>query len=435
MSPETVPAAYATFHPDLVRLPAPGEKQARVVFRGAAKTTLTRALVLHAIRYRDTSAVLVVRATGIDCKADAAAFEALAPLAGMDVETKLADQMVFINGVPVWLKSPKGKVRGLNHTYSDGRVVRPDLVVLDDLEDEESARSQTQTDHLSDFLFKSVIPTAGQNIPARVLMLGTPISPTTLIARAMRQEGLFKDWTPPMVTPIVDSEGVPAWPDTWDPSLPDNVTDDAWATEYLLNPLPSGSLVFPPERTRWVTLDPGRFLVWVGVDPAGDGADATGIFGVALTPYGLYVVDAEAYTGHSENMPETVGMFVRSLQAKGWKVGGVNVEATGMSTYATPRIRAQVAPIAVVTEPPLLSKLERAMPLTLWHKKDQVAFAEHLRGTIADVECHTWTRKGATVTGHDDMPDAFTWAAGLATKGWSATHPPATWADYSAASN
>lgn len=429
VSAETVPAQYAPFHRALTELPEPGQAQARVVFRGAAKTTLTRAMVLHAVRYRTVDAIVVVRATAADCKSDAIAYEALAPLAGMVCETRLADQMILLDGVPVWLKSPKGRVRGLNYTYPDGRTVRPGLIIIDDIEDEESARSATQTQHLSDFVFRSLLPTAGQGLPPRVVMLGTPISPSTLVAKAMRQEPPFDSWLAPLVVPIVDGEGAPAWPDLFDPNLASSLPDDVYATEYLLQPLPLGSLVFPPDRTHWVDVQPGRHVVWVGVDPAGEGADATGIVAAALTEYGLYIVDALNYTGHAENMPETVGRFVRTLQTAGWKVGGVNVESTGLSTFATPLIRAQVAPVSVVTETPRLSKLERAMPLTLWQREGRLAFAPKLRGTPIDVEVHSWTREGQTVTGHDDMPDAMVWACGLATRGYTVQMPTRRWSD------
>jgi hypothetical protein len=425
VSPATVPARYADFHPALTRLPKPGEHQARIVFRGAAKTTLTRATVLHAIRYQLTQGVVLVRATGTDCKNDAVALAALAPLAGMTVETRLADQVTLINGCPVWLKSPKGRVRGLNWTYSDGTTIRPDLVICDDLEDEESARSTLQTGYLEQFVFSSLIPVGGQNKPVGLILLGTPIGPQTMIAKAMRQEGPFKNWTTPLVVPIIDPDGVPAWPDLYDERLQSQTTDDSWATEYLLQPLPAGSLLFPPARTRWCTVAPTRqHPVWVGVDPAGDGADATGIVAVTLHQHTIHVVDAHAYTGVSENMPAAVGMFVRSLQAKGWKVAGINVEQTGMSTFATPLIRADVAPVPVVTESPLKSKIERAMPLTLWHRVNALTISDHLHGSVLDSELHTWQRvTGATVTGHDDMPDALTWAAGLATRAWTVQPP------------
>ena len=421
--PGAVPTRYARFHRDLVALPDPGEAQARVVFRGAAKTTLVRILVAHCAIHHRVRGVLVVRNTYGDVRQDVKSLRALASQLGYPCLVDAEANMVVINGVPIWLRTPGSSVRGVQWTNPDtGEVVRPELQVVDDLETRESARSKPRTDELGSWLMADVMATAGHQYPARTILLGTPITPSSLVAKAMRREPPFAKWLPPMIVPIVSDDG-PAWSYNYDASLADRVTDDAWATEYLLNPLPVGSLLFPPDRTRWVTIESTGLECYVAVDPAGDGADATGIVAVCMTRYGLVVVDEMAYTGHAENMPEAVGMFVRGLQARKHRVVAVNVEAVGGFTFALPRIRQQVAPITVVAEAPHLSKIERALPATLWHRNGHIAINSDLRGRALDVELHSWTRAGDTVTGHDDMPDAFVWAGGLATRGWTMKQP------------
>ncbi len=101
----------------------------------------------------------------------------------------------------------------------------------------------------------------------------------------------------------------------------------------------------------------------------------------------------------------------------------MNVEAVGAWRWWANRVAELVAPLPVKYETPILSKHERAIPLSRWHKLGLVSVANHLRGSPFDVEFHTWTFDGFTVTGHDDTVDAAVWAAGAATSGWKVPTP------------
>ena len=127
--------------------------------------------------------------------------------------------------------------------------------------------------------------------------------------------------------------------------------------------------------------------MYVGVDPAGDGEDATGIAAVTQTPDGLHVVDAMGWEGPAADMPAQVAAFVRRLQKAGHVVDGVLFEANkGAWQWPARETRAMLAPIRVQTEPPRLSKGERAIPVTLWQRLGQFSMSPHLRGTTADME-------------------------------------------------
>jgi hypothetical protein len=419
--PEAVPAPFAPFHAPLVRWPAPGERQARVVFRGAAKTTLTRALVMWAAVHGHCRGVLWIRATDSDGEADRDALERWGTIAGVPTRRRGHQRMLLVNGVPVWTRSPGAAVRGLQYVTDDGQVIRPDVIIVDDVETRETARSATQTDVLRRWLTSDAIPTSGQGAPARVIMLGTPITPTCLVAQAMRREGIFATWTPPLVVPIV-TDGAPAWPALWNPAIRDDHDDDTWANEYLLDPLPAGSLVFPPARTVWVER-PSSGQAFIGVDPAGSGRDRFAIVASAVYPSGLCFLDADAYDGPVEGAPDRVAAMVHRLRSWGITPAGVSVEQGGDWRWAASEAAKLIAPVKVVTEAPVGSKLERAMPLTRWHHRRRVLFAEHLRGSVLDVEFHTWTRQGFTVTGHDDTVDAAVWSGGLSTHGWRTSIP------------
>ena len=426
-TPAAVPQPFAPHHARLVELPEPGHAQLRVVWRGSAKTTITRGLVAWLCERRKVRGILWVRANGSDCKDDREAIARVCDQRGIPYDVDGSLQRIVVNHVPIWTRTPGGAVRGLNWTNPDsGEVVRPDLCVIDDLETRETARSKTQTELIETWLFSDALQTGELAHPMRTIMNGTPITPNCLIAKAMRREPPFDRWDPPLVVPIVDRDtGRPNWPQMYDPTLRDRVPAITMATEYDLEALPAGRLYFPPAQTRWVDT-PDHVSVWVGVDPAGDGDDATGIGAVTLDhDIGLHVVDAMAWDGLASQMPLQVAAFVRRQQEAGHHVAGVLFEANqGAWQWPARETRDLLDPITVQTEPPRLSKGERAIPVTLWQQNGWLSLAPHLAGSVLDAQLHTFTLDEQTVSGHDDVFDAVMWAAGVATRGHT-VKPPA----------
>lgn len=428
-TPAAVPQRFAPHHARLVELPEPGRSQMRCVWRGSAKTTITRGLVAWCCEHRRVRGVLWIRATGNDGKADRQALERIAAQRGMPVDADGSQGLLVVNGVPIWTRSPGAAVRGINWTHPEtSEVIRPDLCIVDDLETRASARSKEQTQQIETWLFSDALQTGEQTHPMRTIMLGTPITPTCLVSKAMTRKPPFDTWAPPLIVPIVDAKGRPNWPEQHDPELVSSVPEITWATEYMLQALPPGRLYFPPDRTLWLPKVPKRLHVWVGVDPAGDGDDSTGIAAVALHPrYGLLVVDAMAWDGLAADMPLQVAAFVRRLQENEHRIGGVLFEANrGAWQWPAREVRGLLAPITVQTEAPRLSKGERCMPVTLWHKHDQLVVSEHLQGSTLDTQMHSFTLDEKTVDGHDDVLDAMVWACGVATKGHTIKPKPLT---------
>ena len=55
----------------------------------------------------------------------------------------------------------------------------------------------------------------------------------------------------PLIVPIVNEDGEPNWPEVFDPELENRVPPITWATEYMLEAVPAGTLYFPPAQTVW----------------------------------------------------------------------------------------------------------------------------------------------------------------------------------------
>jgi len=78
-------------------------------------------------------------------------------------------------------------IRGARHTMADGRVLRPDLVLIDDPQTDESARSHQQVAKLAALLMQSVAGLAGPGSKLTVIFSGTVIAPDDLSERIMNR--------------------------------------------------------------------------------------------------------------------------------------------------------------------------------------------------------------------------------------------------------
>jgi hypothetical protein len=162
-------------------------------------------------------------------------------------------------------------VRGIHY-----RQYRPDLVILDDIEDLASVKSKEATDKIHDWLERDVIPAAAQT--ARFVMVGNLLTDNSILTRVRKdiengkRDGIFRSY------PLVDENGIVAWPEKFPTheSLEQEKrrhTELAWKQEYLLLPVTDSEPVirkewlkfyheipkfdsYPPHRLRLISVDP-----------------------------------------------------------------------------------------------------------------------------------------------------------------------------------
>lgn len=418
--PTHVPKTFGPHHRDIMQLPARGQAKLVSVWRGSGKTTVLRGTALWAIDTRRTKAVLVIRSAGRSASSEARAYYKAARLAGLGVELRASEAFLLIDDVPIWIRTAGAEVRGLQHTNAANEIVRPDLILIDDLETRQTARSKMQTDVLEAWLFADVMQTAGDD-GATTLFAGTPITSNSLVSRAMNRQAPFDVWAAPAVWPIL----TPGTDNpTWDEHTEERVAAKrggvpaiTWATEYLLEPVPEGSVLFPKRFTRWEALEAGATVV--GVDPSAGGADDTVAVAVRLVRDAdghpaLYVQDCQAWKQAGIGLPRDIAEFARRNNAT-----TISVEAVAGFAFLADEVAAEASPIRVVYEKPHLGKVDRALPATKWQSTRRMIFNPMLVGTNLDLEWHSFTVDGLTATGHDDHVDAAVWAMGLATSGWS----------------
>jgi hypothetical protein len=76
-----------------------------------------------------------------------------------------------------------GRIRGMKYETADGRTVRPDFVIPDDPQDDESARSVTQVEYREGLINGAVLGLAGPGKKISAVMPVTIIEPDDLAAR------------------------------------------------------------------------------------------------------------------------------------------------------------------------------------------------------------------------------------------------------------
>ncbi|MCX6741374.1 MAG: hypothetical protein NTY61_03185 [Candidatus Parcubacteria bacterium] len=152
--------------------------------------------------------------------------------------------------------SVEQSVRGAHY-----RQYRPQLIVLDDIEDLTSLKSKEATDKIQDWLERDVIPAGAQD--ARIIIVSNIVADDSIMTRLRtdiedgRRDGIFHKY------PLVDEDGKIAWPEKF--PTPESLerekrrhTDLAWSQEFLLLSISASEPVIKKDWLRFYRLPPGE---------------------------------------------------------------------------------------------------------------------------------------------------------------------------------
>ena len=143
--------------------------------------------------------------------------------------------------------SVERKIRGTKHGH-----IRPDLIILDDIESLESVKTKENRDKTYDWLIGEVFP-AGDN--AKIVIVGTLLHDDSVLMRLKNgievgtRSGIFKRY------PLVDDDGKILWPgkfptmkevDELKAKIGDNIS---WEREYMLRIIQNDS---SPIKKEWI---------------------------------------------------------------------------------------------------------------------------------------------------------------------------------------
>lgn len=155
--------------------------------------------------------------------------------------------LVFSNtGARIMVASVDQSIRGIRHHEH-----RPDLIILDDIEDMGSTKTMEGRAKIFDWFTREIVPLG--DIGTRILMVGNLLHEDALVMRLkkMIDKGELKGvyhWFP-----LLDEEGACAWPGKFDTlekldDLRRSVANElAWRQEYLLEIISDSTRVIFPE--------------------------------------------------------------------------------------------------------------------------------------------------------------------------------------------
>ena len=195
------------------------------------------------------------------------------------------------SGAKIMIASIEQKIRGFRNNES-----RPDIIILDDIEDVASTRTRESRDKTYAWFKSELIPVGDRG--TRIIAIGNLLHDDSLLKRieveieGKKLEGVF------MSIPIVDKEGNPAWIGKFPTKEDIEVerkkigNDIFWKREYMLEMVPDSIQVIRKEWIRRYYSLPDRKSisdVRVAIDPAtstSDIADYSAIIIGITTSYG-----------------------------------------------------------------------------------------------------------------------------------------------------
>jgi predicted phage terminase large subunit-like protein len=203
-----------------------------------------------------------------------------------------AGSLKFTNtGAKIMIASLEQSIRGLRNSQS-----RPDLIILDDIEDMSSVKTRSNRNKTYQWLKGELIPAGDRD--TRLVIVGNLLHEDSLLKRLeeeVREEKLTATF---MTIPLVNESGVSTWPGKYPTQK--EIEDErkkigneiAWRREYLLEIIPDDeAVIFKEWITRYDKLPSQEEIVEIRVtiDPAvslKDTADYTAILTGITTGYG-----------------------------------------------------------------------------------------------------------------------------------------------------
>lgn len=209
----------ADFHEEWSRILLNGEKNFAIeAFRESAKTQIViRANLLHALTYPQPKRSYLVMICATQTRAGSLLRGVTREFLGSSEMTKLVSQILenserafevsYYDGQSIRIEAyGKGAaVRGLSWGSK-----RPDLIIIDDPQDNEDARSETITVTDWDW-FMSDVYFLGQS--TRIFLIGNNLGERCIIEQVLRNSKELNFITKRI--PILNADGKSAWPSKW----------------------------------------------------------------------------------------------------------------------------------------------------------------------------------------------------------------------------
>lgn len=309
--------------------------------------------------------------------------------------------------------SQSERIRGLRH-----RQYRPDLIIIDDVEDLESVKTRESRDNLWNWFSGEINPIGDSG--TRVITVGNLLHEDSLMIRIKenihtgKMDGIYKEF------PLLDNEGNIAWPGKY-PTMKDieikrkEIADEsAWYREFLLKIIADKDRIVKGSWIKYyeVLPDSSRYparLVAIGVDLAislSESANFTALVPAYIVGYGdnLQVYILPYILNKRLDFPQTI-QAIKELAEK-LKVGFrpypmVYIESVGYQSAAAQQLTVEHI-LAEEVKIPHMDKRSRLSLVSPYIQQGKVFFPRTGAEELLDQLVNFGVEK------YDDLADAFT---------------------------
>lgn len=322
-------------------------------------------------------------------------------------------EFVTSTGVKWVAKGAGMKVRGLRH-----REWRPDLIILDDLENDERVATVAQRQKLKKWLVRAVLPALSRD--GRAILIGTVLHHDSLLQNILKHRDSFASWTTRLFQAISsDKNGKEQalWPEHMDLDYLRAIRDDskhpkyigsiAFAQEYQNKPFDEADAIIKPDQIQWTDKIPSDSQIVatvLTVDPAVSEramADPTGKVIASLgTDGNIYV----RYVGNERLSPKNNSEDIKRLdEIYKPRIIGIENGALGLV------FRELLAGLPVIGLEPDKDKVRRLLAVSRFFEAGKIYFVQGSKNINELYDQLLEFPKGS----HDDMVDALVYAIRL----------------------
>lgn len=267
--PEAFTFSIPKFHQEMYRLLSNEDRLVIAAPRGFAKSTLSSVfyptwLALFKKR-KDICIVSASENLAVELlrkiKTELESNETILRLFG-DVRSDkwTENHIILTNGVNIRAKGAGGQIRGF----------RPDCVILDDIETDDSVVSEEQRKKLKDWLFRACLNTL---LPGgQLVIVGTILHPLSVLQDLLDTPNGWCKRKYKAYIDGIEKEGNELWasarPHEWLQTRKAEIGSFAFASEFLNDPKLDSSIPIKPGHIRYWEKLPNQYCGVIAVDPA-----------------------------------------------------------------------------------------------------------------------------------------------------------------------
>lgn len=288
------------FHREIFNLCRTEDRLLLAAPRGFAKSSVVaRIYALHSILFKTRKDIVIISAS------EGLAIEHIRYLKQLLEVNEDIKNLWGVTKSDKWtethigIKHPDGTICNLRARGAGAQIrgFRPDLIILDDIETDESCESEDQRRKLKGWLFKACLNSL--KVGGQFIVIGTLIHPLAVIADLFT---VNNSWTKRKWAAYKDDRqeaGNELWAELWNhdrlQARKREIGTTAFASEFLNNPMLDENAPIKDEDIRyWDTL-PSQYSMVMAIDPAyseDEKADYKACSLVAVDPNGnRYLVD------------------------------------------------------------------------------------------------------------------------------------------------